>query len=167
MGRGDQATETLVRAAKLTRQGIPETHPVNVRARLVQAQIDAANGALEAAGGHFTAVIELLRAQGVSHVVVASAYRQRAEVALRQGDRSRALADAQQALELARHLQGGEPFSSYTGLASLTLGRVERDARHADRALAALRVAEENLLNTVGPEHPDTALAHAMVAERR
>jgi tetratricopeptide (TPR) repeat protein len=167
MGRSELARETLARATELTRQGVPETHPVNVRARVVRAQLDAANGALEAAGAHFTAVIELLRAQGVSHVVVASAYRQRAEVALRQGDRLRALADAQQALELARSLQGGETFSSYTGLASLTLGRIERDAGHADRALEAFRGAEENLLNTLGPEHPATISARAMVAEFR
>jgi serine/threonine-protein kinase len=167
MGRSELARETLARATELTRQGVPETHPVNVRARVVRAQLDAANGALEAAGAHFTAVIELLRAQGVSHVVVASAYRQRAEVALRQGDRLRALADAQQALELARSLQGSETFSSYTGLASLTLGRIERDAGHADRALEAFRGAEENLLNTLGPEHPATISARAMVAEFR
>jgi len=134
---------------------------------VVQGQIDAANGALDSASANFTAVIEMLRARGVSHGVVTSAYRQRAEVALRQGDRSRALADTQEALELARRVQGAEKFSSYTGLASLTLGRIERDAGHADRARDAFRVAEENLLNTLGAEHPATISAHAMVAEFR
>jgi tetratricopeptide (TPR) repeat protein len=167
MLRNEQAGEMLERAAKLIGEEVPPTHPVNVRARMVRAQIDVARGALQSATAHFTAVIDGLRAQGVSHVVITSALRQRAEVALRQGERTRALADAQQAVELARRLQGGARFSSYTGLASLTLGRVERDAGHADLAAAALRVAEENLLNTLGPEHPSTALAHTMGAEPR
>lgn len=161
-GSAALAGERLASAAELAGQTLPETHPVNVRARLVRAQIDAENGALDSAAAHLTALIELFRAQGLSHSIVANAYRQRADLALRRRDPSRARADAEQALELARRLQGSERYSSYTGLALLTLGRVEQETGNADRAREAFRSAEQNLLNTLGDEHPGTVAARAL-----
>jgi eukaryotic-like serine/threonine-protein kinase len=163
-GRGEEAAKALDQATRLTPQGLP-THPVNVRARLVRGQIEAANGAPDAAAGHFTAVIEALRAKGVTHGVMTSAYRQRAEVALRQGDLARARADAQQALDISRRLQGREAWSSYTGLAALTLGRVERAEGHIDLARSTFRSAEENLRNALGAGHPGAELARSLANE--
>jgi serine/threonine-protein kinase len=163
-GRGALARTRLAESAQLAGATLPETHPISVRSRLVRAQIDAENGALDAATAQLTAVIELFRAQGLSHSVVANAYRQRAELALRQADLARARSDVEQALELARHLQGSEPYSSYTGLALLTLARVEQKAGNAQRAQEALRGAAENLSNTLGAEHPSTVDARAPAA---
>jgi serine/threonine-protein kinase len=163
-GRTDEAEHTLHEATKAITKTLPESHPVNIRRAMVQGQIAAHRGDLPAAARSFSAVIDLLTAQGVTHAVMAAAYRHRAEVAWRQGDRERALADARKALELARKLQGGQRFSSYTGLASLTLGRLLRDAGATAAAAEALATAEVHLVNTVGAEHPGALLARKLAA---
>jgi serine/threonine-protein kinase len=163
-GRAAQASDRLARSAQLAGPTLPDAHPVRVRSRVVKAQIDAEGGAVDSAVAQLTAVIELFRARGLSHAVVANAYRQRADLALRQADPTRARADAEQALELARRLQGSERHSSYTGLALLTLGRVEQAAGSAQRAQDAFRDAERNLRDTLSEAHPATVAVRSLAA---
>jgi tetratricopeptide (TPR) repeat protein len=159
-----QAQRNLDRAKPLI-AGLAEAHPARIRHAMVQARVEAARGELDAARKRFSGVIALMSKQGLSHPALASAYRQRAELALKLGDRERALPDAERALELARKLQGDLPHSDLTGVAWLTLARVLANG-DAHRSREALQMAESNLVNTVGVDNPDAQAARRLLAGR-
>jgi tetratricopeptide (TPR) repeat protein len=159
------AQASLDEAAPLM-QSLPPAHSARIRHTLVQARLDLQRGAFEAAGERFTRVIELLSAQGAATPALASAHRLRAEVLLKRATPAQARADADQALALARRLQGGNPHSDLTGQAWLTLGRV----READGDTAAARDAwtraHEELQATLGADHPETRAAALLISRR-
>ncbi|HKO66575.1 MAG TPA: serine/threonine-protein kinase [Burkholderiaceae bacterium] len=163
LGDPTEAQRSLDRATPLI-GGLAEAHPARIRHTMVQARVEAARGELNAASKRFTGVIELMSKQGLSHPALASAYRQRAELALKLGDREQALTDAERALELARNLQGDLPHSDLTGLAWLTLARVFRANGDAQRSREALQMAEVHLINTVGIDNPDARAAQRLLA---
>jgi len=163
LGDPAKAQRSLDRATPLI-GGLAEAHPARIRHTMVQARVEAARGEFDAARKRFTGVIDLMSKQGLSHPALASAHRQRAELALKLGDRERALTDAERALELARNLQGDLPHSDLTGLAWLTLGRVLRANEDAQRSRKALEMAEAHLINTVGLDNPDTQAARRLLA---
>jgi hypothetical protein len=69
--------------------------------------------------------------------------------------------DARRALEIARTLQGGKPYSSMAGQALLLMARVDdrRGDGAATRDVAAQAVPQ--LTETLGATHPDTRRAQA------
>ena len=78
----------------------------------------------------------------------------KAEAERQTGELSEAARDAQAALDLATSLQGSLPFSSYTGLSWLTLGRALDAQRDRARASKAFEAAVLHLSNTVDADHP-------------
>ena len=83
--------------------------------------------------------------------------------------RSRALAaehqleaaarDAKDAIKFAQLAQGQLPSSSVTGQAWLALAQAEQAQGHGDEARRDYSIAARNLVETLGPQHPDTVLA--------
>ncbi|WP_280154777.1 protein kinase [Piscinibacter sp. XHJ-5] len=153
------AAQASLDAAASMLQTLPPAHSARLRATFAQARIDAARGDLDGAARRHTGVIELLSAKGAATPPLLTAYRQRAELSLKRGDASQALADARQALELARKLQGSNPHSALAGLAQLTLARVQRQAGEHGAAREGLAVAQSELRQTLGPDHPETRAA--------
>jgi tetratricopeptide (TPR) repeat protein len=165
MGDTAQAQRDLQRAAALMQGKVPESHPAQIRMTMVQARIDVTQGRLDNARRAFTRVIELLSQRNVSHPVMASALRQRAEIDAREGKRAEALADAQKAVQIAAGLQAGKPYSDDTGLAYLTLGRLLQASGDRERAHAALQSAVDHLTHSVGADHPDSRAAQGLLAQ--
>ncbi len=164
LGRATPAQASLDAAAALS-ANLPATHSSRIRQALVQARIDVGRGDLVSAHERCSGVIDALSAKGSATPPLVSAYRQRAEVALKRGERAAARADADKALELARTLQGSNPQSDLTGLAGLMLGRVLRDAGDAPAARAALVAAHAQLAGTLGAEHPQARLAAELLGK--
>jgi serine/threonine-protein kinase len=164
LGHIDAAQASLDEAAASLKP-LPAAHSARMRAAFVQARIDASRGDLSGAAGRYTAVIDLLSQQGATTPPLLTAYRQRAEVALQRGDTGQALADARRALEVARTLQGSNPHSAFTGLASLTLGRALLATGDAGGARDALTIAQAELQQTLGAEHPDSRAARRLLGK--
>ncbi|HEY5324683.1 MAG TPA: hypothetical protein VIK58_17780, partial [Caldimonas sp.] len=89
-------------------------------------------------------------------------YIYRSEVALRQHRTDDALRDAQRALDMARQLQAGIPWSSRTGLAQLARADALSQGGRAEDARAALASALDHLRHALGQEHPTTRRVLAM-----
>jgi tetratricopeptide (TPR) repeat protein len=160
-----QAERNAREAAELMGSKVPEHHPSQIRLSMAQARIDYAQGRTDAASRTCTRVIGLLEARGASTPALASAYRLRAEIEAKKGERDVAKADAQKALQIAEGMQGGKPYSDDTGLAYLSLGRVLQLSGDPEGARAALQSAALHLGNSVGEDHPDTRTAQRLLAE--
>jgi serine/threonine protein kinase len=78
----------------------------------------------------------------------------KSEAELRAGDPGSAAQDARLALDAATHMQGDLPFSNFTGLSWLALGRAMQQLGQAAEARSAFRKAELHLTNTVDGNHP-------------
>jgi len=87
----------------------------------------------------------------------------RAEVELLTGDAAAAVVDARAALDLAKSLQGTMPYSNYTGLSWLMLGRALEAQGDRAQAHEALLAAVNNLSNTVDEDHPDLVRARKLL----
>jgi len=82
-----------------------------------------------------------------------------ADIYLRQGKTDAALQDAERALAIARKLQGDNPHSRLTGLASLLISQVHAKQGQSEQARAAAQQAFTQLSNALGPQSSDTRLA--------
>jgi hypothetical protein len=94
---------------------------------------------------------------------VARTLNARAEVRMRTGDVTAALADAERSLQIARVVQGESPRSSQTGLAYSMLARIHESRGDVAEARAAASAAIEHLQATLGGEHPETRLAREIL----
>jgi serine/threonine-protein kinase len=164
-GQLDDAQAALTEAERAL-VSLPPAHASRTRHALTQGRVDLARGDLDAAEKRFSTVIDLLTSQKATTPPLVSAYRGRAEVGVRRGDAVHALADAQAAVDLAKRLQGSNPHSELTGLASLTLARALRASGDTERSAQVLATAQAELLQTVGAEHPETRAATALLAQR-
>jgi len=165
LGRTEEAQASLEQADS-PMQALPPAHSARIRSALVQARVDLARGDLDAAARRYSAVIDRLRAQKVETPPLVSALRGRAEVALKRGDATAALADAEAAVAIARSLQGSNTHSDATGLAWLTLARVLRASGAGERSAQAIANAHTELAQTLGSEHPETRAAGELLAQR-
>jgi serine/threonine-protein kinase len=88
----------------------------------------------------------------------------RADALLQAGDILGAVTEARSALSMATSLQGGVPYSVFTGSSWLILGRALE--AHGDRAEAqkAFMAAVDNLSNTVDASHPQLVSARQALA---
>jgi serine/threonine-protein kinase len=156
-GRLDEAQMLLDQAAeKLRALNTPESGPIPLRQKLFQGQVWAAQGRLAEATSAITQVIDTFAAQRCCGGARSRALIARAEVALRAQLLGAALADAQQALELARHEQGEVPYSNFTGSAWLSIARINEAQGRFTEAHQAYAAAAVHLAHTLGEQHPDT-----------
>jgi tetratricopeptide (TPR) repeat protein len=88
----------------------------------------------------------------------------RSEIALAAGQVDRATADAEAALRLELHASQPGDFSNVTGLCYLALGRALQQRNRTDQARATFASAAEQLLPSVGEQHPATRSAVALLA---
>jgi hypothetical protein len=73
------------------------------------------------------------------------------------------MADAQRALDVSRRLQGDKPYSSFTGQSLLLMATVHESGGEHFRAQVLAGQAAAHLSVTLGPDHPDTHRAKALV----
>jgi eukaryotic-like serine/threonine-protein kinase len=143
-------------AAKLSEARLPAGSPVVLRQKQFQAQVWTAQGRLTEATALLTELIDHYTALGCCGGARSRALLARSAAAAAGHRLDVALADAQQALDLARKTQGSAPFSNFTGNAWLAIGHLREAQGHAAEAREAYRSAAAHLARTVGEQHPDT-----------
>jgi tetratricopeptide (TPR) repeat protein len=157
LGRLDEAQRLLDQAAaKLHDLNAPASSPVSLRQKLFQGQVWAAQGRLAEATSSITQVIDTFAQQRCCGGARSRALIARAEVAMRAHLFGAALADARQALDLARHAQGDVPYSNFTGSAWLAIARINEAQGRLSEAHQAYAAAAIQLAHTLGEAHPDT-----------
>jgi tetratricopeptide (TPR) repeat protein len=129
---------------------------------VMRGRLDLADGNVEAARAHFDKALAKATA-----LIRVDAQLGRAEAELRTGDATAAASDAQHALDDATSLQGGLPYSNFTGLAWLMLGRAQQQLGNVDRAGQAFESAIVQLSNTVDADHPALVEARRMAEAAR
>jgi len=129
-----------------------------------KARVDLERGKYPEALAGLTRIIAFFDGRGVTVAAIVRALTLRAEVQLRQGSSTAAMADARRALEVSRKLQGEKPYSSHTGVALSLMARIhESGADHAAARIAAGE-AVPNLVETFGRDHPETLRARQFAA---
>jgi tetratricopeptide (TPR) repeat protein len=146
---GAAAQQYLERMTAAFTPGIPAgSAPWRTRA-ILQGRVDMDAGRFDAARQQFTSALGNPRtALGIN------ALRYKSESELLGGDAAAAAADARQALENARAMQGGLPYSYYTGLSWLALGKAQLELGQSAEAQRAFEQAVLQLSNTVDDNHP-------------
>jgi serine/threonine-protein kinase len=132
---------------------------------LVQARVDAARGRLPEAITRLTQIVEFFDSRHMAVAPVVRVLIFRADVYLKQGNESAAIADAQRALKISRALEGDKPYSSLTGQSLLVLARIQDSRGQHMAAQAAAKEALPHLTEALGPEHPDTLRAQQFATE--
>ncbi len=139
--------------------GIPAgSAPWRTRA-IMQGRLDMEAGRFDAAREQFTSALG-----NPKTALGNNALRYKSEAELRSGDAAAAADDARQALENARAMQGGLPYSYYTGLAWLALGQAQLKLDVEAEAKRSLRNAVEQLSHTVDEGQDDLVEARQALA---
>ena len=129
-----------------------------------QGRLALLRGELDEAQRLFTSTLAAFEARKASNGNVVMLHIWRSEVAVRQHRTDDALRDAERALEMARRLQAGIPWSSRTGLANLALSAALAQAGRTDDARKAHALALDHLRHALGDDHPATRRASATEA---
>lgn len=158
LGELDKATAYLKRVEALDAVARPAGSSEAAQEHQLRARLALSRGDLALARREFTAQLDG-RKTGSSAV---NAWIGRAETGLREGRLELAASDAQEALRLARALQGSIPHSVRTGQAWLIEGEVR--ARQGDPAGAreAFAAAVDQLSHSADPAHPALKRALAL-----
>ncbi len=164
LGEIDQANFALAQM----RQLVEGKFPLESRAAfsLVSAtgKMAASLGQLDQAYKAFSQIIDGPGKTKVSPTTRTLTLLNRAEVALQQSRLAEAMADAREAEQLGLKLQGGKPYSSFTGRALLLQGKILQQQGDKLGARKAFQLASEHLLNAVGPDLPETKQAALLLA---
>ena len=156
------ATRYLERFAAVRAQTAAGDMPALQWQAIAQARLELDDGKFAAARQRFTDALGNPRtAPGVT------ARLGRSEAELRAGDAAAAAQDARLALEAAQMMQGNLPYSNFTGLSWLALGRAELRLGNATRAQHAFRSGEQHLANTVDDNHPALMEARSLLTDGR
>jgi len=143
------AARYLERMSAAFTPGIPAgSAPWRTRA-ILQGRLDMDAGRFDAAREQFTSA---LGNPGTALGINALRYKSEAE--LLGGDPAAAEKDARQALENARAMQGGLPYSYYTGLSWLALGQAQLKLGTEAEARRSFENAALHLANTVDDDQP-------------
>jgi tetratricopeptide (TPR) repeat protein len=163
MGELDRAERELAALIPEVGKSIaPDSVPA-MSIRYVGARIAAARGRTAEALAGYTNVIEFFDRRGMAVAPVSRTLNARAEVHLKTGDVTAALADAERSLQIARAVQGDSPRSSQTGLAYSVLARVYERRGDLAQARTAANSAIQHLQATLGVHHPETVQARQLL----
>ncbi len=121
----------------------------------VQARVHAARGRFAEAVAELTKIVEFFDGRQMAVAPLVRALNFRADAYLGTGEPDAALADARRALEISRRLQGDKSWSSLTGLSLLSIARIQDSRGEHEAAQISAREALPQLVETLGPEHPD------------
>ncbi len=162
LGDLEHAGQALAEARAAMQGAVPPGSPPALAADAMQGRIALLRGQLDDAQRIFTSALAAFEARKLSNGSAVMLYIYRSEVALRQQRGEDALRDAQHALDMARRLQAGIPWSSRTGLAQLALADVYSQSGRPEDARAALASALDHLGHALGEDHPTTRRALAL-----
>ena len=155
------AVHYLERLTAVLTRAIPAGTPPWMARDLVQARLDMEGGRFDSAREQFTGA---LGNPNTSSGMTARLGKSEAE--WRGGDATAAANDARLALKTASAMQGNLPYSIYTGLAWLALGRAQLQLGHDADARQALENAAAHLSNTVDDGHPALVEARDLLSSR-
>lgn len=133
------------------------------RRAVIQGKLALAEGRLEEARARFDSVLGKKRKNGVS--INAALSKAATELVAR--DTGAAVANARTALDMATSLQGGVPYSNFTGLSWLMLGQALQARGETEPARKAFESAVTHLSNTVDANHPELVRAQELLSLRR
>jgi serine/threonine-protein kinase len=105
-----------------------------------------------------------IKAGGLGAAYLPALLVRRSAVELETGDSKQAAADANRAITLLTGMMEPGALSSGMGRAYLALGRASQATGNTEEAHLEFRHAEENLRDSLGPDHPDTRSAREMAA---
>ena len=159
LGDVEPASHALAEARAAMKGLVPAGSPPMLAADTVQGRIALASGRLDDASAIFSSALAGHAASKQPNGSIVMLHLYRSETALRSKRIDDALRDAQQALDMARGLQGGIAFSSRTGLSWLAVAEALAQQGRPAEAQAALSTAIEHLRNALGDEHPGTRQA--------
>jgi serine/threonine-protein kinase len=154
------AARYLAEVTELVGPSQPADHPTLTRRAVIQGALDLAEGRPDAARAGFEWVLSKKR----KNPTAVSAALGKAEAELLAGDVAAAVTEAQAALDMATSLQGGIPYSNYTGLSWLMLGRALLARGETQQARKAFEAAVSHLSNTVDADHPELLRARQLLA---
>jgi tetratricopeptide (TPR) repeat protein len=151
-GRLDTAAQALAQADKVPRRASASDAFYDRGCRMVRAEFDIARGAADQGLAAVQAV--LAGPGGQSPVLQGSARVLATKAHLALAQPAAAVAQAEQALALARKLQSDRPHSYRTGTAGMWLGAAQAAAGQREQARATLAQAIEQLQGSVDDQHP-------------
>jgi len=166
LGRVDQARQRADAAAELMHRAVlPAEGAPALWLRIAQAAVARGAGQLAEADRALADVQAQYAKQKARTGVVAEVGIARSEIALAMGQAAAARVQAEQALAMARAGQGDLPSSFLTGRAWLALAAARRAAGELAPAREACQQAIDQLLPTLGAEHPMTRQAQQLARE--
>jgi eukaryotic-like serine/threonine-protein kinase len=148
LGELQRAQSYLLRVEHMDKSVRPEGGPIAAAEHLLRARIALSQKNLTLARNEFTAVMAGRKRNGST----VNALIGRAEVALLDNQLELGLADAQDALQMSKLLQGGTAYSVTSGRAWLVLGEIQ--TRTNGVAPDAFAAAVDHLTHTVDASHP-------------
>jgi eukaryotic-like serine/threonine-protein kinase len=166
--RGDltRAEAMLAEVEPRLTEALPPGHYAFASLTLERALLAEARGQHDRAGDladHAVAMVEAaIQGGGEGAFFLPPLLLRRADIALAAQRPDGAAADAARALELLRATTPPGALSSSVGLADLALGRSLAAQGKPAEARAAFSAAVENLVSTLGPDHPETRRARQL-----
>ena len=150
LGNLAAAEEYIAKTAANISPTVPEGFPARVTLRMMRAKVAMSKGQFAAARAELEAVLANARMDGL----VMTAALIRGELSLEENKLAAAMDDARRALDIARRAQGGLPYSSRVGQASLLIARIRDKQGDSAGAREAAQTAIDNLTQTVDTDHP-------------
>ncbi len=150
LGNLAAADEYVAKTAASINPSVPEEFPARITLGLMRAKVAISKGQFGAARAELDAALARARFDAL----IISACLIRGELSLDEGRLAEALADARRALVLAQRAQGGVPYSSRVGQASLLLARIWAGSGDPTQARQAAQTAVDHLSRTVDDDHP-------------
>jgi tetratricopeptide (TPR) repeat protein len=144
------ADEYLAKTAADINPNVPEGFPARVALHMMRAKVAISRRQFEAARKE----LDIVFANAKMPSAMLTAALIRGELGLAENELPAALEDARRAVTLAKRLQGGVPYSSRVGQASLFLARVLARQGDTVQAKQAAELAVEHLAATVDTDHP-------------
>jgi tetratricopeptide (TPR) repeat protein len=144
------AEEYIAKTAASISPTVPEGFPARVTLRMMRAKVAMSRGQFTPARAELDAVLANARMDAL--VMTASLIR--GELSLQENKLAAAMEDARRASTIARQAQGGVPYSSRVGQASLLVARVLAKQGDMSGAREAAQTAIDNLTQTVDADHP-------------
>ena len=165
-GKFDRADAMLAEVEPRLNRTLPPGHFAFAVLEFEKARNAAARGDLDTALKFVNRAVEIdeaaIKAGKEGNYYLPSLLSGRSDIELRAGLVDAAAADASRAVNLVQQKLQPGAFSCIQGRAFLALGRALRAQSKSDEARVAFRSAVENLLPTIGPDHPDTRNARQM-----
>jgi len=163
LGELDKATSYLLRVEAMGEGARPAGSPGAAQEHNLRGRLALSRGDLPMARREFTVLLENRKAD----TSIVNALIGRAETGLREGRLELASTDAQDALRLAKSLQGSIPYSVRTGQAGLIEGEIRLQQGAVAAAREAFAAAVDQLSHSVDASHPALKRAQSLLDKAR